>query len=123
MAVKTYDVVIVGSGAAGGTMAAHLARQGVDVAIVEGGPKVNTRTDFNTHAMPFEFPNRHIPTMKTGKQGFDSERSRGIGGKTLLWNAVALRFSQRDFKGKSIDGGGADWPIDYKRSCAVLRQD
>ena len=114
MAVKTYDVVIVGSGAAGGTMAAHLARQGVDVAIVEGGPKVNTRTDFNTHAMPFEFPNRHIPTMKTGKQGFDSERSRGIGGKTLLWNAVALRFSQRDFKGKSIDGGGADWPIDYK---------
>jgi choline dehydrogenase-like flavoprotein len=114
MAVKTYDVVIVGSGAAGGTMAAHLARQGVDVAVVEGGPKVNTRTDFNTHAMPFEFPNRHIPTMKTGKQGFDSERSRGIGGKTLLWNAVALRFSQRDFKGKSIDGGGADWPIDYK---------
>lgn len=111
---KTYDVVIVGSGAAGGTLAAHLARRGVDVAVVEGGPKVNTRTDFNTHAMPFEFANRHIPTMKTGKQGFDSERSRGIGGKTLLWNAVALRFSQRDLKGKTIDGAGADWPIDYQ---------
>ena len=114
MAAKIYDVVIVGSGAAGGTLAAHLARRGVDVAVVEGGPKVNTRTDFNTHAMPFEFANRHIPTMKAGKPGFDSERSRGIGGKTMLWNAVALRFSQRDLKGRSIDGAGADWPIDYK---------
>ncbi|MEX2260855.1 MAG: GMC family oxidoreductase [Bryobacteraceae bacterium] len=110
---KIYDVCVVGSGAAGGTLAAHLARRGVDVAVVEGGPKVNTRTDFNTHAMPFEFPNRHIPTMKPGKQGFDSERSRGVGGKTMLWNAVAWRFSQRDFKGRSMEGAGEDWPIDY----------
>ena len=110
---ETFDVVIVGSGAAGGTLAAHLARQGVDVAVVEGGPKVNTRTDFNTHAMPFEFPNRHIPTMRPGMPGFDSERSRGVGGKTMLWNAVAWRFSQRDFKGSSIEGAGEDWPIDY----------
>ena len=92
-----FDVVIVGSGASGGTLASHLARRGVRVAIVEGGPRVNTRTDFNTHAMPFDFPNRQIPTMRPGKAGFDSERTRGVGGKTMLWNAVALRLSQRDF--------------------------
>jgi choline dehydrogenase-like flavoprotein len=109
----TFDVVIVGSGAAGGTLAAHLARRGASVAIVEGGPRVNTRTDFNTHAMPFDYPNRHIPIMRPGKPGFDSERTRGVGGKTMLWNAVALRFSQRDFKGRSSDGAGEDWPIDY----------
>ncbi|HUQ90071.1 MAG TPA: GMC family oxidoreductase [Bryobacteraceae bacterium] len=113
MASLVYDVVVVGSGAAGGTLSAHLAHQGVNVALVEGGPKVNTRTDFNTHAMPFHFPNRHIPTMKPGKQGFDSERSRGIGGKTLTWNAVAWRLSQRDFEGRTHDGAGEDWPIDY----------
>ena len=113
MASKFYDVVIVGSGAAGGTMAAHLANQGVSVAVVEGGPKINTRTDFNTHAMPFEFPSRGIPTMRPGKQGFESERSRGLGGKSLTWNAVAWRLSHRDFKGKSIEGAGEDWPIDY----------
>src|SRR3989337_3911660 len=111
---EMFDVVIVGSGASGGTMAAPLARQGVRVAIVEGGPRVNTRTHFNTHAMPFDFPNRQIPTMRPGKVGFDSERSRGVGGKTMLWNAVALRFSGRDFKGRTFEGAGEDWPIDYK---------
>lgn len=114
MQTETFDVVIVGSGASGGTLAAHLARRGVRVAIVEGGPRVNTRTDFNTHALPFDFPNRQIPTMRPGKEGFDSERSRGVGGKTMLWNAVALRFSQRDFKGRTFDGAGEDWPVDYK---------
>jgi choline dehydrogenase-like flavoprotein len=114
MAGKIYDVIIVGSGAAGGTLSAHLARQGADVLLLEGGPKLNTRTDFNTHAMPFEFPNRHIPTMKRGKQGFDSERTRGVGGKTMTWNAVAWRLSQRDFKGKTYEGAGEDWPFAYK---------
>jgi choline dehydrogenase-like flavoprotein len=51
--------------------------------------------------------------MKPGKDGFDSERSRGVGGKTMLWNAVAWRQSQRDFKGASFEGAGEDWPIDY----------
>jgi glucoside 3-dehydrogenase (cytochrome c) catalytic subunit len=113
MPTRTYDVCIVGSGAGGGTLSAHLARRGVDVVVVEGGPKVNTRTAFNTHAMPYQFENRHIPTMKPGVAGFDSERSRGVGGKTMLWNAVAWRYSHRDFKGYSLEGAGADWPIDY----------
>ncbi|MBI4907885.1 MAG: GMC family oxidoreductase [Acidobacteria bacterium] len=114
MPSKIYDVVVVGSGPSGGTLAAHLAHLGVDVAIVEGGPRINTRTDFNTHAMPFEFANRHIPTMKPGKPGFDSERTRGIGGKSLTWNAVAWRLSERDFKGKTFEGAGEDWPFHYK---------
>lgn len=113
MPSKLYDVVVIGSGAGGGTLSSHLARLSVDVLVLEGGPKVDTRTDFNTHALPYEFPTRHIPIMKPGRPGFDGERSRGLGGKTMLWNAVALRFSHRDFKGRQHDGAGEDWPIDY----------
>jgi choline dehydrogenase-like flavoprotein len=115
MPSTVYDVVIVGSGAAGGSLASRLARAGAHVALVEGGPKLNTRTDFNTHAMPFEFANRHIPVMKPGKPGMDSQRTRGAGGKTQTWNAVAWRFSQRDFKGRDFDNGaGENWPLDYR---------
>ena len=32
----------------------------------------------------------------------------------MTWNAVAWRLSHRDFKGRSIDGAGEDWPIDYE---------
>ena len=52
---KVYDCVVVGSGAGGGTLLAHLASKGADVLVLEGGPKINTRTDFNTHALPYEF--------------------------------------------------------------------
>ncbi len=123
MQPDTFDVVIVGSGASGGTLAAHLARRGVRVALVEGGPRVNTRTDFNTHALPFDFPNRQIPTMRPGKAGFDSERSRGVGGKTMLWNAVALRFSQRDFKGTHLRRRRRGLADRLQGHRAVLRRD
>lgn len=113
MTNKVYDVIVVGSGAGGGTLSSRLANLGADVLVLEGGPKVNTRTDFNTHALPFEFPFRHIPTMKPGKPGFDGERSRGLGGKTMLWNAVALRFSERDLQGRTHDGAGENWPFGY----------
>ena len=111
---KTYDVCIVGPGAAGSTLSAHLACRAVDIIVAEGGPKLDTRSAFNTHAMPFEFPNRRVPTMRLGVAAFFSERSRGVGGESMLWNAVVWRFGPRDLKGRSIDSAGEDWPIRYE---------
>ena len=41
-------------------------------------------------------------------------RARCLGGKTNIWGRLALRLSDYDFKAKSRDGYGEDWPISYK---------
>jgi choline dehydrogenase-like flavoprotein len=41
-------------------------------------------------------------------------RARCLGGKTNIWGRLALRLSDYDFKGKTHDGYGEDWPISYK---------
>jgi choline dehydrogenase-like flavoprotein len=41
-------------------------------------------------------------------------RARVLGGKTNIWGRLALRLSDYDFKGKTHDGYGEDWPISYK---------
>ncbi len=40
-------------------------------------------------------------------------RARCLGGKTNIWGRLALRFSDYDFKAKSRDGYGENWPISY----------
>ncbi len=40
-------------------------------------------------------------------------RARALGGKTNIWGRLALRMSDYDFKAKSHDGYGEDWPIAY----------
>src|SRR5258705_219583 len=40
-------------------------------------------------------------------------RARVLGGKTNIWGRLALRLSDYDFKGKTHDGWGEDWPITY----------
>lgn len=44
---------------------------------------------------------------------FEWFRSRMIGGRTNHWGRISLRFGPRDFKHKSVDGLGDDWPIGY----------
>jgi choline dehydrogenase-like flavoprotein len=44
---------------------------------------------------------------------FDWWRARMLGGRTNHWGRISLRFGPDDFKGKSIDGLGDDWPIGY----------
>ncbi|PYT25301.1 MAG: GMC family oxidoreductase, partial [Acidobacteria bacterium] len=41
-------------------------------------------------------------------------RARCLGGKTNIWGRLALRLSDYDFKAKSHDGYGEDWPISYQ---------
>lgn len=52
-------------------------------------------------------------TTPDGKPFSWQGRMRVVGGRTNVWGRQSYRFSQQDLKGKSFDGYGEDWPLDY----------
>ncbi len=135
---EVYDAVVVGSGAAGGMAATELCLKGLKVLLLEAGPKLDLANDFQHHKKPYDFPyrGRIRPTERAkynyavsewNKPSFVNEldhpytgkkfvwvRARAVGGKTLHWGLVALRFSPRDFQAARYDGYGDNWPITYE---------
>ncbi|PCJ92278.1 MAG: GMC family oxidoreductase [Flavobacteriaceae bacterium] len=132
-----YDVIIVGSGAGGGMATKILTEAGLKVAIVEAGPHFDPQNPKQQTQLkwPWESPRRGAGTVRafgeydnayggwdiegepyTRKNGtkFDWFRSRMLGGRTNHWGRISLRFSERDFKHKDIDGHGDNWPIGYE---------
>jgi choline dehydrogenase-like flavoprotein len=123
-----YDVVIIGSGAAGGMTAWNLTRQGVNVLMLDAGERFD-RNKFWTHVKPWQVTDRldrgqHKPSffLDTKEQPyltptdkpFELVRVWGRGGKTNVWGRVALRYSDVDFTGPLRDGWEIPWPIRYK---------
>ncbi|MCK0144784.1 GMC family oxidoreductase [Arenibacter sp. F26102] len=132
-----YDVIIVGSGAGGGMATKVLSEAGLKVAVVEAGPFFDPKNPEQITQLkwPYESPRRGASTTRafgefdaayggweidgepyTQKNGskFSWFRSRMLGGRTNHWGRISLRFSQRDFKHKDIDGLGENWPIGYE---------
>jgi choline dehydrogenase-like flavoprotein len=130
-----YDVVIVGSGAGGGMAAKVLTEAGASVLILEAGVMFDTRRDSKMMAWPYQSPRRGLPIPErqfgefdagwggwtlegepyTSAPGdrFDWFRTRMLGGRTNHWGRISLRFGPDDFRRKSLDGLGDDWPISY----------
>ena len=55
---KVWDVVVIGSGAGGGTVVHALTSVGVEVALLEAGGMIDPLTDFKEHMLPHEVPHR-----------------------------------------------------------------
>ena len=133
---KKYDAVIVGSGAGGGMAAYVLANAGLKVCLLEAGADYDPAKHSSQLKNPWESPRRGASTkfrpfgdfdgcfwgweidgepytMAEGSDKWDWWRARMIGGRTNHWGRISLRFGPKDFKRRSIDGLGDDWPISY----------
>ncbi|MDE0104696.1 MAG: GMC family oxidoreductase [Bryobacterales bacterium] len=129
MAIEGTDVVIVGSGAAGGMAAWNLTRKGVKVLLLEAGQKFE-RSQFWSHVKPWEERERRrrgeappdwmgtalaeSPYGTLPGKRFWLARVWGVGGKTNIWGRVSLRYSDLNFQEPSKDGWEIPWPITYK---------
>jgi choline dehydrogenase-like flavoprotein len=150
-----YDVIIVGSGAAGGQSAYVLALGGAKVLMLEAGRNYDPVSEtpmLSTHAQaplrgagtpdkPFGFydatinggwtvpkepylvrRSRHGPgwheatddDLATTDQNFMWWRPRMLGGRTNHWGRIALRMGPYDFKPRTRDSLGIDWPYTYQ---------
>ncbi len=132
---QPYDVCIVGSGAGGGMTAYALTRAGARVIMLEAGPEwwstKNSQMMLPNYASPRRGKATRLrpfgefdacdggwevdgePYTRAEGTTFDWWRARMLGGRTNHWGRISLRFGPDDFKGKSIDGLGDDWPIGY----------
>src|SRR5678815_2927137 len=139
---RTYDAIVIGSGASGSWAAKELCDKGLKTLVLERGRNVEHVKDYPTASKaPWEFDHRGTVSieqrknlqgarnlreetlhwaLKDDEQPFIQEKPfrwvRGyhVGGKSLLWARQTQRWSDFDFEGPARDGFAVDWPIRYK---------
>ena len=117
-------------------MAAYaLTKAGADVVLLEAGPMWNAAANGAMLKWPYDSPLRGAPTHLRPFGEFDAcfggweiegepytqasgtqfrwWRARMLGGRTNHWGRISLRFGPDDFRRRTLDGLGDDWPISY----------
>ncbi len=136
----SYDVIVVGSGAGGGQSAYTLTMNGAKVLMLEAGRNYDPVTEtamFQNHSnaplrghgtsdKPFGFYDSTVDggwsvpgepytnASEDPKRQFLWWRARMLGGRTNHWGRISLRNGPYDFKPRSRDGLGFDWPLSYE---------
>jgi choline dehydrogenase-like flavoprotein len=134
-----YDVIVVGSGAGGGQSAYTLTMGGAKVLMLEAGRNYDPVKETPMFNIDSQAPLRGVGTPDKPLGFYDSTvdggwevpgepyvsaseepgrkftwwRARMLGGRTNHWARIALRNGPYDFKPRSRDGLGIDWPIGY----------
>jgi choline dehydrogenase-like flavoprotein len=111
-----YDVIIIGSGAGGGTLAYALAASGKSILLLERGTSI-PKEDDNWSPVVVHRERRYAPT-ETWYDEHDQPHCcptfYNLGGNTKWYGAVLMRFRAEDFDGiRHYDGRTPAWPIRY----------
>ena len=113
---KRFDVIIVGSGAGGGTLARQLAPSGKSILILERGDWLK-REAGNWDAEAVFVQNRYVsPDTWYDRSGrpFQPQVHYFVGGATKMFGAALYRLRKEDFgELRHHDGGSPAWPISY----------
>jgi choline dehydrogenase-like flavoprotein len=113
----SYDVIIIGTGAGGGTLARHLAPSGKSILLLERGDWL-PREPQNWSAADVFIENRYVSpdTWYDGSgSAFQPQVHYCVGGATKLYGAALYRFRKEDFGEVRHEGGiSPAWPISYE---------
>ena len=111
-----YDVIIIGTGAGGGTLARKLAPSGKKILILERGGFVKRETDnWNSRAVNVEarYNTKETWYDRDGKP-LHPHTNYNVGGNTKFYGAALFRMRKEDFgELKHHDGISPAWPISY----------
>ena len=119
------DVLVVGSGASGGAVSWRLSEAGFKVVCLEQGRWMDPAL-YVTRDPDWEFrgmtdwafdPNVRQRTedypVNDAASAITPLMFNAVGGSTIHWTAHAPRFHPSDFRVKTLDGAGDDWPLGY----------
>jgi choline dehydrogenase-like flavoprotein len=123
---EPVGVLVIGAGASGAAFAWSIADTGASVLCLEQGPWMK-QSDYPTNGLDFEWrslgefsPNPNVRKLSTDYPVNDTQSEisplmfNGVGGSTILWAAHFPRLTPGDFRTKTEDGVGEDWPVGYE---------
>ena len=113
---NTFDIIIIGSGAGGGTMARALVGSGARILVLERGDFIaQEEQNWNPDSVWKQLRYRTTETWldETG-HAFRPYTHYCVGGNTKFWGTVLYRLRREDFKAiEHSDGVSPAWPVDY----------
>jgi choline dehydrogenase-like flavoprotein len=112
-----YDIIVIGTGAGGGTLTYSLAQSGKNILVLERGPFLPREKENWDVKTVFNSDRYHNPEVWYDKA--DKELHPGmsyfVGGNTKVYGAALFRLREKDFeKFQHKDGISPEWPLKYK---------
>ncbi|SDC39639.1 hypothetical protein SAMN04488112_107109 [Melghirimyces thermohalophilus] len=99
-------------------MLAHeLSKAGVKVLVLDAGPMRDPKKDFASDELSMKNLGWQDTRIVDGQNPLTmghNNSGRGVGGSTVHFTGVFLRFHDSDFRTRTLDGVGEEWPITYE---------